>query len=208
MRNYIAVVSALVMLAAVGQAQGGILTFDDLGSESAIPIPDGYGGFDWTDFSHMDGTVLAPGSGFDNGRVSNYHVAYNADGNAAAVCDGAFDFNSAYLTGAWRDGLNVQVTGFLGKDLLGNPILKYDTTVTVDTTAPKLFNFNYLNIDRLVFSSFGGTPAGLADNHFAMDNFTFTTGEQVIPEPASLVVWSLLAALSISFAYWRRRRVA
>jgi hypothetical protein len=33
-----------------------------------------------------------------------------------------------------------------------------------------------------------------------------TTG--VIPEPASLVVWSLLGALGIGVAWWRRRRAA
>src|SRR5260221_13569032 len=61
-----------------------------------------------------------------------------------------FNFLSAYLTGAWNNNLNIEVQGFSGTNLL------YDTTVVASATSPTLFTFNYLDIDRLTFNSFGG----------------------------------------------------
>jgi len=206
MRTIFAGVLLFVMLLAAGPAQATILTFDDLPG-TGVPISS-YGGLSWsTYFYHLDGSLLAyAGTGYDHGRVSPNHVAYNAWENVVAVSDNVFDFNGAWLTGAWNDGLNVKVEGWL------DAVKKYDQTVTVNTAGATWFGFEYLDVNRLVFSSEGGTPNPIAaqrgeGHHFAMDNFTFDQ-EPVIPEPASLVVWSLLAAAGIGFTYWRRKRAA
>ena len=92
-----------------------------------------------------------------------------------------FNFFSAYLTGSFNSNLNIEVEGFDGTNLL------YNTTVVASAMNATLFTFNYLNIDRLYFNSFGGQPAfGLqgADEDFTMDNFDF----EFVPEPSSLLL--------------------
>ena len=71
--------------------------------------------------------------------------------------------------------------GFSGANLL------YDQTVVASATNPTLFAFNYLDIDRLVFSSFGGQPAfGVPDwdSYFTMDNMSF----EFVPEPSTVLL--------------------
>jgi len=159
-----------------------MLNFDDITSQVTedVVIPDGYGGLNWDEFGviHKD---FWDNDGFENGTVSGNYVAFNRHAAAASTYNESFDFVGAYLTAAWNNGLNIDVEGFLG------PTLLYSTTVTVDTTGPTWFDFDYTGIDKVVFTSYGGTNAGLDGNgtHFAMDNFTF------IPEPATIVLLGL-----------------
>ncbi|MFA6187375.1 MAG: hypothetical protein WC770_09250 [Phycisphaerae bacterium] len=167
-----------------------VLTFDDIGTTTSVPIPDGYGGFNWSK-SFSDGvfyyinTSLAyhhpGGSGLFNGVVSGDCVAlptpYMAEGKGWLNSATPFTLNGAYFTAVWRDGLNIQVDGYL------NDILTYSTTIVVDTTGPTWGAFNYANIDELRFSASGGTQheGYQHDNtEFVMDNFTY------IPEPISI----------------------
>ncbi len=87
--------------------------------------------------------------------VSPSNVAFNAGGDPAEI-DSATNFNffSAYLTGAWNSNLNIEVEGFNGAKEI------YDTIVVASATNPTLFTFNYLDIDRLYFDSYGGQSAG------------------------------------------------
>jgi len=123
--------------------------------------------------------------------VSVSNVALNGFGNPAEVDSAGSNFNflSAYLTGAWNSNLNIEVEGFNGAALL------YDTTVVASATAPTLFTFNYLDIDRLTFNSFAGQPAGFPSGgggeQFAMDNLTV----EFIPEPSSLLLATFGALL-------------
>jgi len=172
------------------QAQAAyILTFDDIGEvDESTLIPDGYGGFDWDYFYYMNATELLPNSGYNNGLVSGDYVAHNSGYfNVVGIRENLFTFNGAWLTAAWRDGLNVQVDGYL------NDFLIYSTTVVVDTTGPTWFDFDYPDIDELKFSSFGGTPNPAyhpqTGYHFAMDNFTY------IPEPTTLLLFTFGAVL-------------
>jgi hypothetical protein len=139
-------------------------------------------------------------SGDNYGMVSPSNVAYNGFGNPAEIDSTGtnFTFLSAYLTGAWNSNLNIEVEGFR------SGVLVYDLTVIAAATNSTLFTFNYLNIDRLYFNSFGGQNAGFASGlgeEFVMDNLTL----ELVPEPSSL----LLAALG-ALALWpflKRKRV-
>ncbi|MBU7585596.1 MAG: PEP-CTERM sorting domain-containing protein [Nostoc sp. TH1S01] len=196
-------ITAVTTLAAgtisTAQAQGLVLTFDDLEPTNSVfeglLIPNGYGGLNWDNFEYLD-TVLfnANPSGYINGTISSPNVAFNRFSNPATVSRrrGLFDFNSAYLSGAWNDGLNILVEGFYGG------IAKYSTTVTVNSTSPTLFNFDFLGIDSLKFSSFGGINAGYSGVGFniVLDNFTYTP--QPVPEPTAIL--GLITSASFGLA--------
>jgi hypothetical protein len=199
--NYVkplAIVFAFALSANVAQAN--VLTFDDINGSSSCPgcfglIPNGYGGLAWNNMYYMGGV---PGSGYDTGLVSGSFTAFNGFANMAVTSGSTlFDFTGAYFTGAWNDGLNINVKGYKGGVLL------YDQTVIASAVAPTWFQFDYTNIDSLQFSSSGGTshwPSG-GGQQFAMDNFTYT----VVPVPAA--VWLLGSGL-LGLAGMGRKRSA
>lgn len=193
-----AIIIAPLALGTVAPAQAIVLTFDDLPS-TFDPIPNGYGGLNWDKFYYLDSSNYVIPSGYFNGTVSPNNVAYNAFANPARVRSprGTFDFEGAYLTGAWNNGLNITVDGYHNSTLL------YSQTVTVDTTSPTWFTFNYDGINFLRFTSFGGINAGYGGGgaHFAMDNFT-VDNFTVVPEPFTLL--GVGTALGFGAAFKRK----
>jgi hypothetical protein len=199
-KNLSKLIGSLIVagLAASAQAQTELITFDDLPANFAIP--NGYAGLSWNNFYALNGVNYNAGdgvsaSGYANGLVSPNNVVYNAEGNPAYIIGGQFNLNSAYLTAAWNNGLQLEVQGFVGGTL------SYDNTYTVNATGPALINFNYLGVDRVNFISSGGVNAGFGDSgeQFAMDNLSAT----IVPEPTTLA----MAGLSgLSLMLFRRRR--
>ena len=199
---------AILMSLATSAPSQTLVTFDDFDLSHAhaysTNIPNGYQGLNWTNFGIVNGILQSSAlggylSGYNYGMVTPSNVAYNAFGNPAEIDSPGtnFSFLSAYLTGAWNSNLNIEVEGFNGAAEI------YDTNVVASATNPTLFTFNYLNINRLYFNSYGGELAGFgggAGENFVMDNMTF----EFIPEPSSLLL-TTLGAVTL-FAVVRRRR--
>jgi hypothetical protein len=171
-------------------ARASVLTFDDLPGESQIP--NGYGGFNWGNVWYEKPST--PFSGLHNGVVSGTDIAYNAGGDPAYISGPLFNFEGAYLTGAWSDGLNVTVKGILG----GQEI--YSETVVINTDAPTWFDFEYSGITNLEFISFGGTHHDGYPGEgtvFAIDNYTTT----IVPEPSAFCLLAIATIFCGGFIF-------
>jgi uncharacterized membrane protein YiaA len=148
------------------------LTFDDLPTTSDSPIPAGYGSLSWnSSFHYFDGTHYTGNpSGYAAGAVSRNSVGYNSFANPVSVTSAVpFNFDSAYLTGAWNDNLSFNAKGYY------HGALVYNVTYTLNATVPTLINFNFLNVTEVDFTSSGGTlhPGYTGGGtHFVIDNIT------------------------------------
>lgn len=167
--------------------QATVINFDDLPAADADIIQEGYGGFNWgdnfmTSVAYIHKNTL-PGTGFATGVVSGNYAAFNNFATTSTITGELFDFNGAYLTAAWNEGLQIEVTGFL------NNLSLFSKTVTVGTQQAQWFDFDFTGINQLSFRSWGGTPHNPNEGgeHFVMDNFTINESTPV-PDSSSLAL--------------------
>ena len=196
MRKFLALCAASVVLVPVAAAT--VLDFEGLSDRSKIP--DGYGGFNWSEyFWTLDAINFeANPSGYLNGLVSGSNVAFSAyaSGIGFGLTSGTFALNSLYVTGAWNDGLNVEIVGYR----LGSAVRS--ATVVVDTAGPRHVVLNWGGLDWVGLRSYGGVHhEGYigSGEHFVMDDVEVNS-VPVVPGP--------LAALPflLGLAVRRRRR--
>jgi hypothetical protein len=156
------------------------LTFDDLAPDGGfLAVSNGYGGLNWSNFLVVNAvTTESPGTGYQNGMVTPSNVIFDSDAEPAYITSaGLFNLDSAYLTAAWDDGLNLEVQGFNGTTLI------YDNTYTLITSGPTLANFNYLGINKVNFIPYLGSPGSGRSSHFVVDNLTIS-----VPEPSAVTL--------------------
>ena len=183
-------------------ADAALLTFDNITKEYDGTVQE-YGGLKWVNVNVLRKDFFKDkfniNSGFENGVVSGTYVAVNDYARTASILsDGnPFTFQGTYLTAAWNTGLQIAVSGKL------NGEKKYQRTITVDADRGTWFNINFSGIDELVFSSFGGTNAGLGwkGKHFVMDDFTYS---RCVHTPIPSTVLLLISGLT-GLAVLRKR---
>jgi hypothetical protein len=171
------------------------ITFDDINTGgTAVDIADGYQGLGWANFGAVSALSLEPNTGYAAGLVSGPNDAFNEFAQAAQIYSfEPFTLTSGYFTGAWYDGLNLEIQGFDGDTLIDAE------TIVLSSTAPSLEVFNWTGVNDLIFSSFGGTPnplyLGGGGPNFVMDNLVINSSS--IPEPSeySMIGVGLLALI-------------
>ncbi|MCX6345307.1 MAG: PEP-CTERM sorting domain-containing protein [Armatimonadetes bacterium] len=201
-----------VMVLLIPTANAATLTFEDLQSLAAVAnpwysygkiaqAPNGYGGLNWQNLWVMDVNTYtwSPTSGYRNGAVSGAMVAYNSGGTSLSMLASStpFTLHSAYLTGAWNNNLTVQAVGYRSN------VQIYSKTVTVSALSPTLVSYDFANVDKITWNSWGGTNAGLggSGNPFAMDNLSY----ELVPEPSQFL--ALLCGVGgMGGMVWRRRK--
>ncbi len=165
------------------------IDFDDLNpSEAGDLVSNSYNGLNWNNFYVLNNGGQYSSPGYVNGIVSSSNIVFNGFGDPAGFSSStAFTFNSIYLTAAWNDGLTVDITGYLN----GNQV--DFASLIVDTTGPTLATLDWSNIDSVVFSSHGGTPATsiFGGTHFAADNLKINETVASVPEPLTLGLFSI-----------------
>jgi hypothetical protein len=167
-----------------------MINFDDLTipNNTLYPrIPNPYAGFDWSaHFLYLDaGNYLFP-SGYQNfvGPNLGLNVAFNGGGSKGAPPPPVnfsrrtpFELDSFYLAAAWRDGLQVAVTG----ELCSPPaspqtcVVVDSTTLTVNESGPTLETLNWNDVNKVVFQSVpgSGVPVGFTQGYsFVLDNIS------------------------------------
>lgn len=173
------------------QAFAAVINFDDLSSAGAPAIADGYAGFNWGNGAANIGVVSEiqhPGSGYANGTVSHANTAYNFSGISGVAIDwantGSFNFIGAFFTSAWFD----QEIAFEGYKA-GNLVYASDS-FALNTQAPEWIQLDWLDIDSLWIYN--------TSMQWAMDDFTYTSNQTNVPEPAGFILLGLgLLALGI-----------
>jgi len=146
---------------AASSAYAQVINFDDLHTNTYIPISNGYAGLNWNNFYAINGNYM-PGTGYQTGVVSSPNVAFNGSAWPATVSSGtAFNLVSGYFTAAWN-GETFTATANTGATL----------TQAINTSGPTLVSFNLNNVNSVTFTSNGGSQ-------FALDNLSVTA----VPEP-------------------------
>jgi len=160
-------------------------------------VPDGYGGVHWYNLGGHPDYI----GGYHNGIVSGSWTAYNFGGTAAAIAQMEFNLYDGYFTGAWRDGLELEVLGY--KD----GVQLYDTSWIINSTGPTLLSLNYTGVDLVRFITSGGSNVvgGGDGTQFAMDNLRLEVTKT--PIPAALPLFAT-ALGGLAFAARRRRAQA
>jgi len=204
--NVLKFVSAVFFLGltVLAQAQTNLVCFDDLTTDTylngrvmnsvAVPLPGGYGGLNWNEFFAVDGnyysTFLGQGAaGYYNAVISpnNETITMGSSTNPTTgdiTADAAFSLDSGYFTALYMNGLNLEVQGYNGANLL------YDQTYQLGFGRPDYIQINMSGITDAHFISSGGTLADLIDGpgeSFAMDNLTIS----LTPEPSTVALLSL-----------------
>jgi PEP-CTERM motif len=150
------------------------LTFDDLPYPGGgVPIPNGYGGLNWSNEFYVDGTLL-PGTGYDNGIVSPNNVAFDAfaAGATLTTVSGFLSLDSGWFTSAHFTNVD-EIDTYLGGNLTGAFVFP------ALTSQPTFVDFGGVLFDTAFIFSNG--------DQLVIDNLTLDTSSPT-PEPASMLL--------------------
>ncbi|WP_166253439.1 PEP-CTERM sorting domain-containing protein [Marinobacter salicampi] len=176
-------------------AQATELDFEALNPGS---VPAGYGNLTWDNWGLMPKSTCQ--DGYCASVTSGSWSVFNQSGDDATITSTAlFDFQGAYLAGAFHDDLLVNVKGY------ANGQLAHERTVGVNTVIAQWFDFGFTGVDSLVFSSFGpSVQSGVSSqgSNFGMDDFTFERAVAVT-EPSTIGLLGAGMALLVGV---RRKR--
>jgi len=178
------------------------VTFDDLptpgisGTAGLGPMPATYGGLNWTNCSCVALNSSAYGanpSGYQNAVVSLPNILSTAGFTITLPGGGPFTFNSAYITGAWRDGQSVSVIGQNGSATVDS------TTLVLGAAGVRgLYSFNWNNLTSVTITPSGGTPSATYSQQsivaIGVDNLIYTAGSVSSGDSdGPLPLWALCA---------------
>lgn len=222
MKSWTLVLAAVAVLVGVGQLNGSIVngsfeTGDTTGwtevkpygatttvvtSHNEQPYGDPYGKMT---YSPTDGTYFALLKTDGGGAKNKLYQSFTAETGYQISFDVFFDTEDYILSGqAWNDSGRAYLTNSSGTAQIG-PDLFYSDVLTVGDYGET----PWTSVTRTI------TTAGTFRLYFEVENYLDSQVDsylgidavEVVPEPGSVVVWSLLlAVLAITAGRWRWRR--
>lgn len=171
-------------------SQTNTIGFDDLSHNQAVPW--GYCGLTWNNFYAYNAvTGISPFYGIP--MLSSPYVAYNGWGNSAVISNSVpFDLLSAEMASAFNEGMNLEVKGYSGANLI------YDRNFTLSAIAPLAIQFDCYGATSVTFTSFGGTVYRWGgETQFTMDDLVIGPHNA----PAPLLEHPALAGGSVTFSW-------
>lgn len=194
---------AIVGLATPVKAQT-TLGFEGLTGTS---VPQGYGGFSWLGGGGTSSWELANPYATDNGAPlllrpsSGTQNAWSNNGTSLDMVSAAlpFDFNSAYLSGAY--GACTSTLGTVSQTVRGflAGIQMYISTVDISCSTMQQFTFSFLGIDQVTFDQ---TSPNI---NLLVDDITVNSQLGSVPEPGSLTLLATGLVGVLGTAYRRRK---
>jgi len=180
-------VLTVALLCAILMAQSAsatiVLDFEDIDAAGVegVQLQDGYAGFNWSDDAYALDKNYIPASGYFYGTQGQTCLATRSENTITMDNGGVFDFSGAYITSAWNTDHNFTVEGWLNDSMI------YTSSKVTSSDKAYWFDFDYNNIDKLVFIPGSGTDAGTSGNgnHLCIDNIT------LVPEPLTLSLLGL-----------------
>lgn len=168
---------SLCLVAITSAGFGSVITFSDL---SGTTIPNGYAGFDWTNFDHMPGmldAVLSTGAAVPTSQS----FVMNRGGQIASFgSTSGFTLSSMWLDASSSTPLRLKVVGLLGG------MAMHSVIVDLESGQPQIVNFNWSGIDQVRFVPIAAASvAGGAQ--FLMTDVVVNQAPAV-PEPATLLL--------------------
>lgn len=161
-------------------------------SDGFGPVPNGYAGFNWSEFGALGQKFTAPFDmpGYDNVRSGKVVGFAGHDGGGdvhssitAAGVGQTFTIKSGTFAAAWNEGESVTFTAYKA-----NGHVKGSITVVMDQTAQVVdFDSNFKHIASFAITSSGGTDANEMDSgagtFLAVDNLQMVLDPLERPAP-------------------------
>jgi hypothetical protein len=181
-------------LGVAGLASATVLTFDDLPAVAIGTVPVPYDGLNLScegnacqtiDATLYNASYSLSGSGYTGATISSPNVLSTGSNSSpntlkiTAAEGGTFVFNSAYLTGAWRNGMSVSAVGKNGSTEI------YSKSFTLGNAGiPTLATLNWTGVTSVTITASGGTNGPFSSYQtyeIAVDNLTYNA-----PVPPSI----------------------
>ncbi|CAF1453575.1 unnamed protein product [Didymodactylos carnosus] len=150
-------------------AGSNLITFEDVYVGDVGEIPNGYSGLNWNNiYASSEHPKNYDTSGYPTALTSGEFLTLNGNGQPITITinpPNVFDIHSFVASAAWNDNLTLTI---IGQRL---PSTIYRKMITLRMYTSTLVVLNWLNIEKLILSTSGGTPVFERNaTHFAMDN--------------------------------------
>jgi hypothetical protein len=193
------------------QADTVTVTFDDLATPNlgTGQMPATYAGLSWSCPSTAGTSCMAPvnvagyafnPSGYPGAVVSTPNVLSAQSFIFGPAAGGTFSFDSAYITGAWRDDQSVAIIGYNGSSVVDS------TTLQLGAAGVQSFlSVDWNNLTSVSITATGGTASPVYLNQsivgIGVDNLTYS----IAPVPLPAGIWLMLSGLGGLGVMVRRR---
>ena len=174
--------AALCLLLITSASYASVITFNGLPGNGTA-IPNGYAGFEWTNFDDMSGAFGASATTTVAGAVPvAQSFAVNSAGQVASFSSTAgFTLTSAWLATQWNSDLSVEVVGVLD----GKPV--QSVIVDLRSGQPQIVTFKWGRMEEVRFVP-RAQASGNGAMQFAVSDLVIDFPSRPTPEPSTLLL--------------------